>query len=155
MADTSTFTLADIEPIDHQGVIASPAELVGLDEQDEAAAPERSAAGKEAGYPLAAMFVSMNVIISARLFPDAPLSTAERKELESAAAEVEAYYAPDLSGPWWVWARLAMTTGAIYGPRVAERRSRARQEQTAAAPLVQLDAQAEPTDNTSDPEVRL
>ena len=151
--DSATFDLQPIEPIDHAGVIVAPAELSGLAEQEESSEPERSSAGREAGYPLAKMFVTINVLVTARAFPDAPLSPGEVKELEAAAAEVEAYYAPDLSGPWWVWARLGMTASAIYGPRLAEKRAASRATKQAAAPVVDHD-QGEPVDG-ADPEVRL
>jgi len=118
-----TFSLEAIEPIDHAGVVADPAEWLPQLDQVEDKDSDRPSAGRAAGFPLAKMFVSVNVIVAGRLFPSSPLTAEELRELEQAAAEVEAYYAPDLSGPWWLWARLAVTAGAVYGPRLAERRA--------------------------------
>lgn len=115
--------LAPITPIDSEPIELGVSIDGSADDTEATTEKERPSAGKVAGYPIASLFVQCNNIACDRFFSE-QLTAAESQSLYDAAAAIEDYYAPDISGPWWLWAQVAIIMSTVYQPRIIAKRQR-------------------------------
>lgn len=109
-------------PIEDEGPIA---DQVQLDATLPPPVPEEDRApdvGKAAGWPATSILVSVTRMAMLRACPEMPLSDEEAHELFDACKVLEEYYGPDLSGPAWMWGRLALVAASIAAPRIPQLR---------------------------------
>lgn len=104
--------------VEEEGPIA---DQVQLDATLPPPVPEEDRApdvGKAAGWPATSILVSVTRMAMLRACPEMPLSDEEAHELFEACKVLEEYYGPDLSGPAWMWGRLALVAASIAAPRI-------------------------------------
>jgi len=146
-----------VVPVEEEGPIA---DQVQLDATLPPPVPEEDRApdvGKAAGWPATSILVSVTRMAMLRACPEMPLSDEEAHELFDAAKVLEEYYGPDLSGPAWMWGRLALVAASIAAPRIPAIRDALAggmlaQEQADPDPAVQADP--DPVQADPDPAVQ-
>lgn len=80
--------------------------------------PEANALSNEL---MGELFSQLNGILVSRVFPEAPLTDAEREALKKALTDLLAFYGFDAIPPWLaVWLQLAGALGTVYGMRWLE-----------------------------------